>query len=75
MKNNECMLSIEGLDCPNCAAKVERKINTLEGIKEATVDFLGKKIIILTDEIFGDKISENKLAELIQAEVDKIEDG
>ena len=49
MKNNECMLSIEGLDCPNCAAKVERKINTLEGIKEATVDFLGKKIVVLAD--------------------------
>lgn len=70
MKNNECMLSIEGLDCPNCAAKVERKINTLEGIKEATVDFLGKKIVVLADEI-----SENELVELIQTEVDKIEDG
>ena len=70
MKSNECMLSIEGLDCPNCAAKVERKINTLEGIKEATVDFLGKKIVILADEI-----SENELVELIQTEVDKIEDG
>ena len=70
MKINECMLSIEGLDCPNCAAKVERKINTLEGIKEATVDFLGKKIIVLADEI-----SENELVELIQTEVDKIEDG
>ena len=70
MKSNECMLSIEGLDCPNCAAKVERKINTLEGIKEATVDFLGKKIVVLTDEI-----SENELVELIQTEVDKIEDG
>jgi cadmium-exporting ATPase len=64
------MLSIEGLDCPNCAAKVERKINTLEGIKEATVDFLGKKIVVLADEI-----SENELVELIQTEVDKIEDG
>ena len=70
MKSNECMLSIEGLDCPNCAAKVERKINTLEGIKEATVDFLGKKIVVLADEI-----SENELVELIQTEVDKIEDG
>ena len=70
MKSNECMLSIEGLDCPNCAAKVERKINALEGIKEATVDFLGKKIVVLTDEI-----SENELVELIQTEVDKIEDG
>ena len=54
MKSNECMLSIEGLDCPNCAAKVERKINTLEGIKEATVDFLGKKIVVLADEISPD---------------------
>ena len=70
MKSNECILSIEGLDCPNCAAKVERKINTLEGIKEATVDFLGKKIVVLADEI-----SENELVELIQTEVDKIEDG
>ena len=70
MKSNECMLSIEGLDCPNCAAKIERKINTLEGIKEATVDFLGKKIVVLADEI-----SENELVELIQTEVDKIEDG
>ena len=70
MKSNECMVSIEGLDCPNCAAKVERKINTLEGIKEATVDFLGKKIVVLADEI-----SENELVELIQTEVDKIEDG
>ena len=70
MKSNECMLSIEGLDCPNCAAKVEQKINTLEGIKEATVDFLGKKIVVLADEI-----SENELVELIQTEVDKIEDG
>ena len=70
MKSNECMLSIEGLDCPNCAAKVERKLNTLEGIKEATVDFLGKKIVVLADEI-----SENELVELIQTEVDKIEDG
>ena len=70
MKSNECMLSIEGLDCPNCAAKVERKINTLEGIKEATVDFLGKKIVVLADEMFT-----NEIVELIQTEVDKIEDG
>ena len=42
----------------------------MEGIKEATVDFLGKKIVVLADEI-----SENELVELIQTEVDKIEDG
>ena len=32
MKTNECTLFIEGIDCPNCAAKIERKLNTLERI-------------------------------------------
>ena len=45
MKTNECTLFIEGLDCPNCAAKIERKLNTLQRIKAATVDFLGKELL------------------------------
>ena len=32
MKTNECTLFIEGIDCPNCAAKIERRLNTLERI-------------------------------------------
>ena len=26
MKTNECTLFIEGIDCPNCAAKIERRL-------------------------------------------------
>lgn len=70
MKTNECTLFIEGVDCPNCAAKIERKLNTLKRIKEATVDFLGKRVIIESEEV-----SQDKLAEIIQSEVDKIKDG
>ena len=70
MKTNECTLFIEGVDCPNCAAKIERKLNTLNRIKEATVDFLGKRVIIESEEV-----SQDKLAEIIQSEVNKIKDG
>ena len=70
MKTNECTLFIEGLDCPNCAAKIERKLNTLQRIKAATVDFLGKRVIVESEDF-----SQNELAKFIQAEVDKIENG
>ena len=70
MKTNECTLFIEGLDCPNCAAKIERKLNTLQRIKAATVDFFGKRVIVESEDF-----SQDELAKFIQAEVDKIEDG
>ncbi|BBM45500.1 heavy metal translocating P-type ATPase [Leptotrichia trevisanii] len=70
MKTNECTLFIEGVDCPNCAAKIERKLNTLQRIKAATVDFLGKRVIVESENF-----SQDELAEFIQAEVNKIENG
>ena len=70
MKTNECTLFIEGVDCPNCAAKIERKLNTLNRIKEATVDFLGKRVIVESENF-----SQDELVEFIQAEVNKIEHG
>ncbi len=39
-----------GIDCPNCAAKVEVLLNKKEEIKEARVNFLSKTIIILYQE-------------------------
>lgn len=70
MKNNECTLFIDGIDCPNCAAKIERKLNTLEKIKKVTVDFMGKKVIVQSENL-----TQDELVEVIQTEVDKIEDG
>ena len=70
MKTNECTLFIDGVDCPNCAAKIERKLNTLQRIKAATVDFLGKRVIVESEDF-----SQDELAKFIQTEVDKIEDG
>lgn len=37
---------LEGLECANCAAKMERAINERDGVKEATVNFMTQKLVI-----------------------------
>ena len=37
---------LEGLGCANCAAKMEKAINELDGVKEATVNFMTQKLVI-----------------------------
>ena len=41
---------IEGLDCANCARELEEEIEKVEGVKSATVDFMGQKVIVDCDE-------------------------
>ncbi len=61
---------LEGLDCANCAAKIETAVGKLEGVKEATVNFMTTKMVIeAEDEKMTDIIAE---AEKI---VKKIEPG
>jgi len=38
-------LYVEGLDCANCAAKLERALNKIEGIDEVVIDFIHEKIV------------------------------
>ena len=35
----EIRLVLNGLDCANCANKIETKVNKINGVKEATVNF------------------------------------
>lgn len=37
-------VKLNGLSCANCAAKIENEINKLPDVKEATVDFVNKKL-------------------------------
>ena len=54
---------LEGLDCANCAAKIERAINELDGVREATVNFMTQKLIIESED--------EKMSEVVQ-EAEKI---
>ncbi|MDF2950208.1 MAG: heavy metal transporter [Sedimentibacter sp.] len=46
---------LEGLNCANCSEKIEREINGLNGVNEASVNLMTTKLIIDGDE---DKMSE-----------------
>lgn len=37
---------LEGLGCANCAAKMETAINKIDGVTEATVNFMTTKLVI-----------------------------
>jgi len=37
---------LEGLGCANCASKMERAINELDGVQNATVNFMTTKMVI-----------------------------
>ncbi|MDA3964483.1 heavy metal translocating P-type ATPase [Enterococcus thailandicus] len=41
---------LDGLDCANCAMKIEKKVQTIEGVKEANVNFTTGKLRIVANE-------------------------
>ena len=49
---------IKGLDCANCAAELERKINKIKGIDEASISFMAEKLIIECKESVKSSVLE-----------------
>ena len=35
---------IEGLDCPDCAVRLERALRTVDGVRSLTIDFESSKL-------------------------------
>lgn len=58
------------VDCANCAAKMEDAINKIDGVNEATINFMAQKLTIdADDERFDDILDEAQKA------ISKIEKG
>lgn len=60
--------TVENLDCPHCAAKIEAAIQKIEGVQEASLS-------LPTGKLFVTAAAEEDLLEQIQAAADSIEDG
>lgn len=62
---------LEGIDCANCLAKMERKISKLKGVKSVSSNFFAEKMTIEADEEFIDEIEEaaSKIVKQIEPEV------
>lgn len=53
MKKN---FKLEGLDCANCAAKIEKNVKKLDGVKDVTVSFFAQKLVLEADDEKFDEI-------------------
>lgn len=63
--------TIEGLDCANCAAKIEEALGKLDGVESVRVSFLSEKVKFdLRDDVDLAKLIENA-----NEIADKIEPG
>ena len=65
----EIKLVLDGLNCANCANKIESKVNKINGVKEATVNF---STSILTVEAHEENLKEEIIKE-IKSIVKKLE--
>jgi copper chaperone CopZ len=59
------VFKIENLDCANCAAKMEKGIKNLDGVKSCSLSFITGRLTIEADETKFDEII-NAAAKLIK---------
>lgn len=61
--------TITGLDCPNCAAKLAKIMESLEGVTSAKINFLTEKLTVESD------LSESELVPLLSKAATDFERG
>lgn len=54
----KAVLKLEGLDCANCAAKIENEVQRIPGVEEATVTFMTQKMTIVAPDEDIERIVE-----------------
>ena len=57
--NMKRKFKIKGLDCANCASQLERAIQKLEGIENASISFMTQKMELEYDETKKEEIIQN----------------
>ncbi len=62
------ILKLEGLDCANCAAKMEDGLRKIAGVEEASVSFMTQKVTLVA----SDENMENILVKAIKV-IKKVE--
>lgn len=58
----EKVYRLDGLDCANCAAKIERSVQQINGVENAQVDFISTKLTIVAPEKDIERVSEEAKA-------------
>jgi len=62
-QSNDVILAITGMSCAACAAKIEKKLNKLDGVKSATVNLAGEKAVVNYDR---SKVNTSEFIQMIK---------
>lgn len=57
--------SITGIDCPNCAAKLERQLQKIDGVTLVSLNFMTSKLLVEGEDGKQEEI-ERELARLVK---------
>jgi len=52
----EITISLKGLNCPNCAGKIEKIVQRMDGVGEAALNLINQKIVISYEGIEKDEL-------------------
>ena len=58
------------VDCANCAAKVEEAVKQIDGVNDATVNFMAQKMVLDADDARFDEILQEVIAVAKKVEPD-----
>ena len=58
------------VDCANCAAKVEEAVKKINGVNDATVNFMAQKLVLDADDARFDEILQEVIAVAKKVEPD-----
>lgn len=50
---------IDGIDCANCAAKIERALSKLSNVEKVNINFMTGKMLLAADEQAFDEVYAN----------------
>ena len=76
----KAVYTVENLDCPNCAAKIEAAIQRIEGVETASLSYATGQLHITAEKLEGllaYAVEHNEMdeAERIRAELVKLVEG
>ena len=67
----KAVLKLEGLDCANCAAKIENEVGKVPGVQEVSVSFMTQKMTLVADDDRMDAVIEeaSRIAKKVEGDV------
>ena len=68
MENKEeLQLTLEGLNCANCARKIEEKVGKMEGVKESNLNFTTTTLNVKLERIVKEEHAINEIKKIVEA--------